>query len=375
MINDTVLEVDLSTIRHNLDYFRSFLKPETKMLCMIKAFGYGTGSYELGRFLQKNGVDYAGVANVDEGIDLRNEGITIPVLVMNPMPAALPALFKYNLEPEIYNFEILEKIAEEAFRQNLAEYPVHIKVNTGMQRMGFNADEIALLCEKLEKIKSLKVKSVFSHLAGSDSPRFDDYTKGQIKQFTDTAAIMEKSLGYPIMRHILNSAGIERFPEAQFDMVRLGIGLYGISAVDPAATRPVAYFKTKIMQIREVDLQETVGYSRKGVLNRNSLIACLPVGYADGLNRHLGNRNSAAVVNGAICPFVGNICMDISMIDITDANAKVGDEAVIFGDKITISELANSLQTIPYEILTSIGARVRRTYINSDKSSDTLLPS
>jgi alanine racemase len=362
MINDTVLEVDLNAILHNLKYFRSFLQPKTKMLCMIKAFGYGTGSYELGRFLQQNGVDYVGVANVDEGIDLRNEGINIPVLVMNPMPAALQSLFEYNLEPEIYNFEILDKITEEAVHQGLTDYPIHIKINTGMQRMGFNWDEIRLLGDRLKSIKSLKVKSAFSHLAGSDSPFFDDYTKQQILKFNEATSELEKALGSHFMRHILNSAGIERFPEAQFDMVRLGIGLYGISAVDPSNTKPVAYFKSKIMQIREVESEETVGYSRKGALTRKSLIACLPVGYADGLNRHLGNRAASVIVNGVKCPFIGNICMDISMIDVTDANAKTGDEAIIFGDIITISELATRLQTIPYEILTSVGARVRRTY-------------
>ncbi|MDR1764379.1 MAG: alanine racemase [Dysgonamonadaceae bacterium] len=362
--NETVLEVDLGAILHNLNYFRSFLKPETKMLCMIKAFGYGTGSYGLGRFLQQQGVDYLAVANVDEGVELREAGITSPIIVMNPTPNALPLLFENNLEPGIYSFDILRRTLAEAEKRGLTDYPVHVKLNTGMQRMGFNPDELPMLLETLKNRKSLLVSSVFSHLAGSDSPEFDDYTRGQIAAFTEAAATMEAALGYRFMRHILNSSGIERFPEAQFDMVRLGIGLYGISPLHPEALQPVARFKTKILQIREVPAAETVGYSRRGVLTRNSRIGCLPVGYADGLNRHLGNRKGAAIVNGKKCPFIGNICMDLTMLDLTDVEARPGDEAEIFGGEITISDIAETLQTIPYEVLTSVSARVRRVYVN-----------
>ena len=360
--HQTVLEVDLDAIIHNLKYFRSKLKPKTKVVCMVKAFGYGVGSYELAKTLQERGADYLAVALADEGAELRREGITMPIMVMNPEEHALNTLFEYNLEPEIYNQKILDTIIRETRRRGILHYPIHIKLDTGMNRLGFNASDIPTIIEKLDNQQGIVVKSVFSHLAGSDTSLLDDYTHRQIELFMKESSELEQSLNYPVMKHILNSAGIERFPESQLDIVRLGIGLYGISVVDEKALKPVASLKTKVLQIREVSKGETVGYNRNGVLQRNSRIACLPIGYADGLDRRLGNGNSVVLINGERCPIVGNICMDICMVDVTDSNAKEGDEAIIFGEEITITELANQLGTIPYEILTSISPRVKRIY-------------
>lgn len=360
--HQTVLEVDLDAVIHNLKYFRSFLKPETKVICMVKAFGYGVGSYELAKTLQERGADYLAVALVDEGAELRREGITMPIMVMNPEEHAFATLFEYRLEPEIYNHNILDAITRETERRGILYYPIHLKLDTGMNRLGFNANDIPALVEKLNNQQGVTVKSVFSHLAGSDSSHLDDFTKSQISRFTEEVSEIEKSLEYPVLKHILNSAGIERFPEAQFDMVRLGIGLYGISAINANASKPVAKLKTHILQIREVKQTETAGYNRNGVLNRDSRIACLPIGYADGLDRRLGNRNGYVLIHGKKCAFIGNICMDICMVDVTDTSAAEGDEAIIFGEGITVTDLANQLQTIPYEILTSISPRVKRIY-------------
>jgi alanine racemase len=361
-VHQTVLEVDLDAVIHNLKYFRTLLKPETKIICMVKAFGYGVGSYELAKTLQERGADYLAVALADEGAELRREGIATPIMVMNPEEHAFATLFEYRLEPEIYNHNILDAIIRETERRGILHYPIHIKLDTGMNRLGFGANDIPSMIEKLDNQQGVAVKSVFSHLAGSDSPRLDDFTKSQIKRFGEASSLLEKGLEYPVLKHILNSAGIERFPEAQSDMVRLGIGLYGISAVNTNALRPVATLKTHILQIREVRQTETVGYNRNGTLNRDSRIACLPIGYADGLDRRLGNGHGYVLIAGRPCPLVGNICMDTCMADVTDANAAEGDEAIIFGDKLPIAGLAEQLQTIPYEVLTSISPRVKRIY-------------
>ncbi|MDR0682780.1 MAG: bifunctional UDP-N-acetylmuramoyl-tripeptide:D-alanyl-D-alanine ligase/alanine racemase [Dysgonamonadaceae bacterium] len=361
-VHQTVLEVNLDAVIHNLKYFRSKLKPGTKVICMVKAFGYGIGSYELAKTLQERGADYLAVALADEGAELRREGITMPVLVMNPEEHAFNTLFEYHLEPEIYNLNILNTIIREAERRGILSYPIHIKLNTGMNRLGFDVRDIPVLADKLNSQTGTLVKSVFSHLAGSDSPFLDGYTEQQIELFSRMSNQLEQLLNYPVMRHLLNSAGIERFPQVQFDLVRLGIGLYGISAVDEKALQLVASLKTRILQIRDVKEGETVGYSRNGVLTRDSRIACIPVGYADGLDRRLGNGYGNVFINGQLCPIIGNICMDICMVDITDVKAEEGDEVVLFGKQISISELADKLQTIPYEILTAISPRVKRIY-------------
>jgi len=360
--HQTVLEVDLDAVIHNLKYFRSFLKPETKIICMVKAFGYGVGSYELAKTLQERGADYLAVALADEGAELRREGITMPIMVMNPEEHAFTTLFEYHLEPEIYNHNILDAIIRETERRGILHYPIHIKLDTGMNRLGFGANDIPLLVEKLDNQQGVTVKSVFSHLAGSDSSQLDGFTESQIEHFKEETSFLEKELEYPILKHILNSAGIERFPEAQLDMVRLGIGLYGISAVNQNALKTVATLKTHILQIRNVKQTETVGYNCNGILKRDSRIACLPIGYADGLDRRFGNGHGYVLIDDKKCHFIGNICMDICMVDVTDISVEEGDEAIIFGEKLTIGELADRLQTIPYEILTSVSPRVKRVY-------------
>jgi alanine racemase len=360
--HQTVLEVDLDAVIHNLKYFRSKLRSETKIICMVKAFGYGVGSYELAKTLQERGADYLAVALADEGAELRREGITMPILVMNPEEHAFNTLFEHALEPEIYNRNILNAMIRETGRRGILHYPIHIKLDTGMNRLGFNAPDLPELVAKLNNQQGVVVKSVFSHLAGSDSPLLDDFTRTQINRFKQEAFELESALNYPLLKHILNSAGMERFPEAQFDMVRLGIGLYGISALDSKTLKPVATLKTRILQVREVKRGETVGYNRNGVLMRDSRIACLPVGYADGLDRRLGNGNLSVLIQGKKCPTVGNICMDICMVDITDTQAEEGDEVLLFGEKIPIGDWAKKLQTIPYEILTSVSPRVKRIY-------------
>jgi len=359
--HQTVLEVDLDAVVHNLKYFRSLLRPTTKIVCMVKAFGYGVGSYELAKTLQDRGADYLAVALADEGAELRREGVTMPIMVMNPEEHAFNTLFEYRLEPEIYNFSMLNAIIRETRRRGITSYPVHIKLDTGMNRLGFEAGDIPQLQSILTN-EGIKVKSIFTHLAGSDSPLLDDFTHKQIERYKTESEKIEQTLDYKVLKHALNSAGIERFAEYQFDMVRLGIGLYGISALNNGALKPVAALKTRILQIREVPQTETVGYNRNGRLARPSRIACLPIGYADGLDRRLGNGRGYAIINGVRCPFAGNICMDICMVDVTDIEASEGDTAVIFGEGITISELAAQLETIPYEILTSISPRVKRVY-------------
>ncbi|MDR1719344.1 MAG: bifunctional UDP-N-acetylmuramoyl-tripeptide:D-alanyl-D-alanine ligase/alanine racemase [Dysgonamonadaceae bacterium] len=361
-VHQTTLEVDLDAVTHNFKYFRSKLKPETKVICMVKAFGYGIGSYELAKTLQDQGCDYLAVAVADEGYELRREGITMPIMVMNPEIHAFNMLFDCNLEPEVYSFGLLNSLIKEAGRRGIMNYPVHIKLNTGMNRLGFDPEEIGEVAAILKQQQAIKVRSVFSHLAGSDSPELDTFTMLQLQKFMAVSGELESLLQYPVMRHVLNSAGIERFPDYQHQMVRLGIGLYGISAVDQNLLKPVATLKTRILQIRHVKKGETIGYNRKDMLKSDSVIACLPVGYADGLDRRLGNRRSSVLINGLRCPIVGNICMDISLVDVTGVSVKEGDEAIIFGQDISISELAKQLDTIPYEILTSVSPRVKRVY-------------
>lgn len=360
--HQTVLAVDLDAVIHNFKYFKLKLKSDTKVICMVKAFGYGVGSYELAKTLQERGADYVAVALADEGAELRREGITMPIMVMNPEEHAFNTLFEYQLEPEIYNLSMLDSIIRETERRGIMQYPIHIKLDTGMNRLGFDAEDIPLIIEKLETQQGVFVRSVFSHLAGSDSPALDFYTEQQAELFSRLAQELEQALTYPIWKHLLNSGGIERFSKYQFDMVRLGIGLYGISFTDENALKPVASLKTRILQIRDVKKGESVGYNRNQILERDSRIACLPIGYADGLDRRLGNGHFSVLVNGHLCPTVGNICMDICMIDVTNVPAEETNEVEIFGKEQSVSLVAETLGTIPYEILTSISPRVKRIY-------------
>lgn len=354
------LEVNLDAIVHNYQYFRSLIKPSTKLIAMVKADAYGLGAVEISKTLQAQGCDALAVAVVDEGIALRQAGITIPVLVMNPDPSVLPLCYEYHLEPEIYSFTLLQDFLEEGQRAGVTQYPIHLKLDTGMHRLGFTGEDMPALIKLLQAQKTLSVSSVFTHLAGSDEACFDDYTNKQWQIFDSLSSQLRDSFPYPIDRHILNSAGIERFPQWQCERVRLGIGLYGISFVHPEALMPVAAFKTQILQLHHYAKGESVGYSRRGMLDRDSVVATIPVGYADGFLR--SNRGGYVLINGQPAPILGNICMDACMVDVTDIPAHEGDVVEIFGPGLSISDMARRNNTIPYEILTSVSQRVKRVY-------------
>ena len=362
-VHQTILEVNLNALRDNLNHYRNSIGRDTKSVCMVKAGAYGAGALEVGRTLQECNVDYLAVALADEGAELRKEGITTGIIVMNPEPSSFGTLFDNKLEPEVYGFGMLRALIEAARREGITDYPVHIKVDTGMHRLGFLPNEIPTLVEVLKQQSALTPRSIFSHFAGSDSPLFDDFSKQQHALFCAAADALQHSFGHKILRHICNSAGAERFAGAREDMVRLGIGLYGISPIgENHNLRPISTLKSIILQIRDVPADETVGYSRKGMLKRDSRIAALPIGYADGLNRRLGNGNGYCIVNGRQAPYVGNICMDVCMIDVTGINCKEGDEVEIFGPQLPVTTIADWLGTIPYEVLTSVSERIKRVY-------------
>lgn len=361
-VHKTTLEVNLQAMIDNLNFYRSKVKPETKVVCMVKASAYGAGSYEIAKTLQEHRVDYLAVAVADEGAELRKAGVTSSIIIMDPEYSAFKTLFDYKLEPEVYNFQLLDELIRAAEREGITNFPVHIKLDTGMHRLGFCEGDISLLIERLKKQKSLIVRSVFSHFVGSDSAQFDDFTHQQIERFEQMSLAIQESFSHRILRHICNTAGILRFPDAQYDMVRLGLGLYGINPIDNSVIHNVSTLKSTILQIREVQPDETVGYSRMGKLDRPSRIAAIPIGYADGLDRHLGRGRGYCLVNGHKAPYIGNICMDVCMIDVTDIPANEGDSVTIFGDALPITVLSDLLDTIPYEILTSISSRVKRIY-------------
>lgn len=361
-VHETILEVNLNAMIANLNHFRSFLKPETKMVCMVKAGAYGAGAYEIARTLQEHRVDYLAVAVADEGSELRKSGITASILIMNPEMTAFKTMFNYKLEPEVYSFHLLDALMKEAEKEGITRFPVHIKVDTGMHRLGFAPDDMPRLINRLKGQDTLIARSVFSHLAGSDGAQFDEFTRGQIAMFDRASSLLQAAFPHKILRHICNSAGIERFPEAQYDMVRLGIGLYGIDPFTNQIIRNVSTLKTSILQIRDVPADETVGYGRRGRLDRPSRIAAIPIGYADGLNRRLGNFHAYCLVNGQPAYYVGNICMDVCMIDVTGIDCKEGDIVEIFGDHLPITVLSDVLGTIPYEALTGVSQRVKRIY-------------
>ncbi|MDR0348415.1 MAG: bifunctional UDP-N-acetylmuramoyl-tripeptide:D-alanyl-D-alanine ligase/alanine racemase [Tannerella sp.] len=362
-VHETILEVNLDAIVHNYNYFRSKLKHETKIICMVKASGYGAGSYELAKTLQEHRCDYVAVAVADEGEELRKEGISIPIMVMNPEFGSSNNLFEYQLEPEVYSFRLLKALIRETAHRGITSFPIHLKIDTGMHRLGFQPNDIPEICQLLDHQAGVSLRSVFSHLAGSDSPEHDSFTLRQIETFANAAQALEEGIGHPVLKHILNSAGIERFPQYQFDMVRLGITLYGVgSSNNLSDIRPVSSLKTIILQIQHVPAGDSVGYSRKSFVARDSQIAILPVGYADGLNRHLSNGRGEVVIRGKRYPIIGNICMDLCMVDVTGSEVQEGDPVEIFGNEISVAEIARKLDTIPYEILTSVSTRVKRVY-------------
>ena len=362
-VHETTLDINLSALCANLNHYRSFMRPETRMVCMVKASAYGAGSVEVAKTLQDRGVHYLAVAVADEGAELRAAGITRGIIVMNPEMTSFDTLFRHRLEPEVYSFGLLEALISAAKQRGIVGYPVHVKLDTGMSRLGFHPEhDMEQLIDRLKHQNAVIVRSVFSHFAGADSAQFDAFTQEQFERFDAASLRLQAAFPHKILRHICNSAAIARFPERHLDMVRLGIGLYGIDPVTNQMLHNVATLKTTILQIRTVSADTTVGYSRRGTLQRASRIAAIPIGYADGLDRHLGNRNAYCLVGGQRAPYVGNICMDVCMIDVTDIDCREGDEVEIFGDHLPVVELSNRLGTIPYEILTSVSERVKRVY-------------
>ena len=364
--HDTVLEINLNAILHNINYHKSLLKPSTKMMAMVKANAYGLGSYEISEFLQHHHIDYLGVAFADEGVELRKKGITTPIVVMNPEQHSYDTIIQYNLEPEIYSFRVLELFYEAAQKSGYnKEYPIHIKLETGMHRLGFKEHELDDLIETLHH-KNLRVQSIFSHLSSSDVPEERDFTLKQLETFNKNSSYLIENIGYQPMRHILNSSGITNYTEHQYDMVRIGIGMLGESPAPEIQKqlRSTVSFKTVISQISTVENGESVGYSRKYRTNHPTKIATIPVGYADGIPRLIGNLTGNVGINKTLAPIVGNICMDMMMINIDEVqNVKEGDKVTIFNAKPTLKEFAGYCRTITYEVLTSISPRVKRIYI------------
>lgn len=358
------LELNYPNMLHNYKYFRSKLKDSTKLLVLIKANSYGHGALEFAQQMEKAGADYFGIAHPVEGVELRRGGIKTPIIVLTAGTDSFEDIVNHYLEPSLPTMDAVLKFDAYLKSRDIISYPAHIKLDTGMHRLGFMKEELPELIEYLKNKPRIKVQSIFSHLAASDDPQHDEFTQGQIRMYKNHASMIDAVLDYKPIHHILNSAGIERFSEHQMDMARLGIGIYGISAVDMANVKPAASLTCKILQIKELVPEDgTVGYGRHGKLEHPKKIATLPLGYADGLNRHYSRGNAKFCVNGQLVPTIGNICMDMCMIDITGVDAKVGDKVTIFGENPTANEMAKLLDTIPYEIFTSVAKRVKRVVI------------
>lgn len=365
--HESVLEISLDALIHNLNYYRSLLKPQTRIMAMVKAFSYGSGSYEIASQLQFHHTDYLAVAYTDEGVELRKAGINLPVMVMNPEENTYETILAYHLEPEVYSMHVLETLDRSIGKkliQTKSSISVHIKIDTGMHRLGFETQDIPELLTFLKAHPYIKVRSIFSHLAASEEALHDGFTKMQISTLKKIAAKIQSLYKYEILLHIANSSGITRFKEGQLDMVRLGIGLYGVSNIpeEQINLKNVSTFKTCISQIKKIPKDETVGYNRKGVLKKDTTIAIIPVGYADGIHRTLSNGKGRFYINGKTAPIIGNVCMDMCMIDVTGLAVKEGDAVIIFGEEYPITEIASQAGTIPYEILTGIARRVKRIY-------------
>ena len=359
-IHDTVLEINLNSLRNNLKTYRHQLNKNVKLMAMVKAFSYGSGSHEIAYLLQHEAIDYLAVAYTDEGVDLRKAGIRLPIMVMNTTETGFDNLLLYKLEPEIYSFNILKAFKNYLKNRNITDYPIHIKLDTGMHRLGFMQDDIFELCEVLKNEKVFKIKSVFSHLVASENAEQDDFTLHQASLFSSMALQIEKTTGYIFIKHLSNTSAIHRHSQLQFDMVRLGIGLYGVD--EQLSLQNVTTLKTTIAQIKKLKKGDTVGYGRKGILLRDSTVATVRIGYADGYPRVLGNGAGKMMVNGTLAPVVGNICMDMTMLDITDVPAEEGDEVIVFGEQLSVKIISQLANTIPYEILTNISQRVKRVY-------------
>ena len=359
-IHETVLEINLNALRSNLSIYRKAVQPSVKLMAMVKAFSYGSGSYEIANLLQQEGIDYLGVAYTDEGVELRKAGIQSPIMVMNTTPIGFENLVTYQLEPELYSFSILNAFKSHLLRHQITRYPIHIKLDTGMHRLGFMPDEVSALCQLLSQDDTLVVRSIFSHLVASENPAEDAFTQQQGMLFEKMAQQIESAIGYSCIKHIANTAAIKRHPSLQFDMVRLGIGLYGVDS--QYSVEAVTTLKTTISQIKQLPKGATVGYGRRGVLNQDAIIATVRIGYADGYARSFSNGHGKMLVNGQLAPVIGNVCMDMTMLDITGIQAVEGDEVVVFGKELSVITMAAWAHTIPYEILTNISHRVKRVY-------------
>lgn len=365
--HETVMEINLTALASNVRYFRSLLKPETRLICMVKAFAYGTGYVEVSKCLQKEHLaDTLAVAVCDEAVELRRAGITLPIIIMDPEETALRKIIENNLQPNIYSFESLRHFIEVAEAEGVEHYPIHIKIDSGMHRLGFEWDDMQELGDMLASQQVVSVYSVFSHLVGADEEQFDAFTHEQINRFNRCADYLKQRLDTPdhtILKHILNSAGIERFTAYQMDGCRLGIGMYGFSAISERHLRNVCTLRTTILSVKVVRAGESIGYGRHTFLHEDRQVAVIPIGYADGFDRRFGNYGGEVLVRGKRCPVLGNVCMDLAMIDVTGTDAHAGDAAVVFGDDLPIEELAQKLSTITYEILTSVSQRVKRVYV------------
>jgi alanine racemase len=364
--HDTVLEINLNKLTDNINYYRSLINKDVKIMCMVKAMGYGSGSSEIAKTLQHIGVNYLAVAYADEGVELRNAQIQLPIMVMSPEEDSLEDIVNFNLEPEIYSQRILEMFCRQLNKSGVSEpYPVHIKIDTGMHRLGFEEKDFEALSELLLNTPQVKVQSVFSHLVGTDNPSLDGFTNEQIFVFEKACALLENKLGYTFIKHICNSGGVTRFKQAHYDMVRLGIGMYGIGVneAEQKKLQNVSSLKTRISQIKHIGKGQTVGYNRNGKTDADISVATIPVGYADGFRRDLGNGKITVLINGNACKTIGNVCMDMCMVDVTGISCKEGDEVIIFENFEQIQKLSDVMRTISYEVLTSISARVKRVYV------------
>ncbi len=363
-VHQTVLEIDLNAVVHNLNEYRKILAPGTRIMAMVKAFSYGSGSFEIASLLEFHQVDYLSVAYADEGVELRKAGIRLPIMVLNTDEAGFSALVEHRLEPDLYSREIFRSFTAYLSEHHISGFPVHLELETGMNRLGFSEQDMSFLLSELVDGR-FKVKSIFSHLAASEDPDFDDFTSQQVQRFRTFSAALEEGLGYTVIKHIANSSGASRHPDFRFDMVRIGIGLYGFDTGFEASglLKEVPSLRSTIAQLKQISADETVGYGRRGKVQRNSIIATVRIGYADGYSRRLGNRNGQMIVRGILAPVIGSVCMDMTMIDVTDVpGVSVGDEVIVFGPGLSVVKLAAWAETIPYEILTGISQRVKRVY-------------
>jgi Alr-MurF fusion protein len=361
-VHQTILEINLNAVAHNLKIYKQQLSTGVKIMAMVKAFSYGSGGFEIANVLQFHKVDYLAVAYADEGVELRKAGITLPIMVMNAEEASFDVMAQYNLEPELYSFSIFDAFEKYIQQNGITYYPVHIKIDTGMKRLGFELQDIQMVSQKISSTNAFKIQTVFSHLAASDAAEHDEFTLHQATTFDEACNHLEKTIPYPFIKHIANTSAIHRHKNLQYNMVRLGIGLYGVDAELQPQLKNVTTLKTTISQIKKIKQGESVGYSRKGITTNDATIATVRIGYADGYPRALSNGIGKMLINGKLAPVIGNVCMDMTMLDITNIDAKEGDDVIVFGEALPVSQIAEWANTISYEILTGISQRVKRVY-------------